>query len=100
MSLLLHCSFALKARGSALKGYEMGCPCRDELQVDERVRVMPCNHVYHPPCLAPWLAVHNSCPVCRHELPTDDAAYERSKQAALDAKGAANALSHQEFLYT
>lgn len=41
--------------------------------------------------------------MCRQELPTDDHAYEarkeREAQDAEDRKGAANALSHNEFAY-
>ncbi|KAK9796697.1 hypothetical protein WJX73_002830 [Symbiochloris irregularis] len=84
-----------------LGGSDLPCSiCRQELELGTWVQIMPCKHVFHPPCLAPWLSVRNSCPICRHELPTDDSAYERDKQAALDAKQAENALSHQEFLYT
>lgn len=44
--------------------------CREDLAVGDEVQVMPCNaadgkHVFHPPCLAPWLAENNSCPTCR-----------------------------------
>jgi E3 ubiquitin-protein ligase AIP2 len=66
---------------------------------------MPCSghHVFHPPCLAPWLKDHNSCPVCRHELPTDDNRYEQRKEREAAEKeareGAANAVTHNEFLY-
>ncbi|CAA7048371.1 unnamed protein product [Microthlaspi erraticum] len=50
--------------------------CMDEFEDGIEAKQMPCKHVYHHDCLLPWLQLHNSCPVCRHELPTDDAEYE------------------------
>lgn len=79
--------------------------CCEELAVGDTVQKMPCggSHCFHPPCLAPWLEQHNSCPICRFELPTDDVAYEREKQRRAEDEreraGVENALSHQEFVY-
>mmetsp|Transcript_5046 Transcript_5046/g.16460 ORF Transcript_5046/g.16460 Transcript_5046/m.16460 type:complete len:324 (+) Transcript_5046:279-1250(+) len=79
--------------------------CREELKLGEEVQQMPCNktHVFHPDCLKPWLDAHNSCPVCRFELPTDDHDYERAKEVAKERaeerQGVENALPGAEFMY-
>ncbi|KAF8036146.1 hypothetical protein BT93_C1984 [Corymbia citriodora subsp. variegata] len=77
--------------------------CRENLVVNDEMQELPCKHTYHPPCLKPWLDEHNSCPICRHELQTDDHAYEswkeREKEAEEERKGAANAIRGGEYMY-
>ncbi|KAL1353373.1 hypothetical protein HN51_017328 [Arachis hypogaea] len=77
--------------------------CRENLAVDDKMQELPCRHTFHPPCLKPWLDEHNSCPICRYELQTDDHAYEswkeREKEAEEERKGAENAVRGGEYMY-
>lgn len=53
--------------------------CKDKFAAGEKATRMPCCHLYHSDCIFPWLSIRNTCPVCRHELPTDDVDYEKRR---------------------
>jgi len=61
------------------------CPvCLDEVAGGGEAREMPCEHRFHDQCILPWLEMHSSCPVCRHQLPTE----EPSAEATGSGRGA------------
>ncbi|CAN0542765.1 unnamed protein product, partial [Ectocarpus sp. 12 AP-2014] len=59
------------AKGSELEGQECAV-CKDEFAAGDKARELPCQHSFHEQCILPWVAERNTCPTCRHELPTDD----------------------------
>ena len=65
-----------------------GCAvCKDGIVQGELATRLPCAHFYHGACIGPWLAIRNSCPVCRYELPTDDPDYEKQRARRCSAGG-------------
>ncbi len=42
--------------------------CYEDYKQGEKLLKLPCKHDYHPECVKPWLAKHNSCPMCRKNI--------------------------------
>eukprot|EP01118_Nematostelium_gracile_P016119 TRINITY_DN6604_c0_g1_i1.p1 TRINITY_DN6604_c0_g1~~TRINITY_DN6604_c0_g1_i1.p1 ORF type:complete len:338 (+),score=82.61 TRINITY_DN6604_c0_g1_i1:145-1158(+) len=53
--------------------------CYEELECGDTALELPCSHCFHKGCVSHWLKDHNTCPVCRFELPTDDQEYEKQR---------------------
>ncbi|XP_021731162.1 uncharacterized protein LOC110698064 [Chenopodium quinoa] len=53
--------------------------CKDQIEVGEEGKQLPCSHRFHGDCILPWLGIRNTCPLCRYELPTDDPDYEQRR---------------------
>lgn len=48
--------------------------CTEDFVVGSDLRVLPCNHRFHPECVDPWLLnVSGTCPLCRIDLRPKDA---------------------------
>ncbi|KAJ2556479.1 hypothetical protein EV175_001976 [Coemansia sp. RSA 1933] len=46
----------------------------------DTVTKLPCKHYYHRECVKPWLELHNTCPMCRFEVPSDDPQWLEKKR--------------------
>ncbi|KAJ3098142.1 hypothetical protein HDU97_004288 [Phlyctochytrium planicorne] len=60
--------------------------CVEPFTLQDYARITPCKHLFHHECITPWLNLHNTCPSCRSEFPTDDKEYERRRKEKLLGK--------------
>ncbi|MBA0618702.1 hypothetical protein Godav_028006, partial [Gossypium davidsonii] len=59
--------------------------CLEDIKIGCEAKEMPCKHKFHNGCITPWLEHHNSCPVCRFQLPWDDSRLEAN--FTIDSEG-------------
>ncbi|XP_024931179.2 uncharacterized protein LOC112492262 [Ziziphus jujuba] len=70
LNMILHEKVVVKNNNGEF-GDECCSVCLEELccdGIDELIRLLPCNHLYHPNCIAVWLHQNSSCPLCRRTL--------------------------------
>ena len=46
--------------------------CQEEMVENEVIYKLTCRHSYHQQCVTSWLTNHNTCPLCRLELPKEE----------------------------
>jgi hypothetical protein len=42
--------------------------CLGDFGDNDNVKITPCGHIFHPPCLKEWITDNHTCPVCRTSL--------------------------------
>nr|XP_003226848.3 PREDICTED: RING finger protein 215 [Anolis carolinensis] len=50
--------------------HEIDCcaVCLDQFHKNQCLRVLPCLHEFHRDCVDPWLLLHQTCPLCKHNI--------------------------------
>jgi hypothetical protein len=42
--------------------------CMEEFEKNEKVKLLPCGHIFHDNCIKEWLMKQKSCPFCKSEI--------------------------------
>jgi len=56
--------------------------CWEDFRLNESVRQLHCDHLFHDPCIVPWLELHSTCPVCRKSQDPEAGGPEGNEEVA------------------
>lgn len=42
--------------------------CICNIEENEKIRKLPCHHIFHDECIMTWLSNHSTCPICKISL--------------------------------
>eukprot|EP01006_Ploeotia_vitrea_P028155 TRINITY_DN60882_c0_g2_i1.p1 TRINITY_DN60882_c0_g2~~TRINITY_DN60882_c0_g2_i1.p1 ORF type:complete len:299 (-),score=93.50 TRINITY_DN60882_c0_g2_i1:53-949(-) len=59
---------AFDADSIACRGFEECSICLSAYERGDRLRLLPCSHAYHAPCIDEWLYSNGKCPLCQQPI--------------------------------
>jgi len=59
--------------------------CLNDYEDHEIITLLPCGHFFHQQCIILWLKDHNSCPMCRQDIPDDGWSESEEESPNLEA---------------
>jgi len=67
------CAYTVKSFVYLFKSYLCCCYFREiPMDVNTKIMVTPCSHIFHTDCLNSWMEQKEVCPICRSSLPEVD----------------------------
>lgn len=42
--------------------------CLENYEINDKIIILNCTHIFHKRCLDLWLSNNNSCPICREDI--------------------------------
>ena len=72
------------------------CPiCLCDFETGDKVRVLPCQHIYHPECVDNWLVTNKSCPMCKRNI--DGSGVTNDDDGAAEEAGSSGDIEMRTF---